>query len=357
MLRIIAFLNIFTIDQLIFPVMNKKTTVLLINLGTPKSPSVKDVRSYLKEFLNDKRVIDIPWLLRKILVNLIIIPFRTKNSSEIYKKLWTPEGSPLMIYGKSVKKKLQQELGDEYKVELGMRYNEPSLFSVLSKIKAEMPERLVILPMYPQYASSTTGSTIEKVMEIMKSWEVIPEINIINQFFENPDYINVIANNAKKHNLDEFEHFVFSFHGLPIKQINKIHPQRDCKTCDCDKIFNRETDYYCYKATCYENARLIAQKLNIPKEKYSVGFQSRLDKNWLEPFTDKLILKLAKEGTKNIMVFSPAFVADCLETTVEIGDEFTKLFTKNGGEKLILVESLNDNPAWIKTIKHLVIKQ
>ncbi len=337
--------------------MNKKTTVLLINLGTPNSPSVKDVRSYLKEFLNDKRVIDIPWLLRKILVNLIIIPFRAKSSSKIYKELWTPEGSPLMIYGESVKKLLQEELDDNFKVELAMRYKEPSLPSVLNKIKAEMPERLIIFPMYPQYASSSTGSTIERVMELMKSWEVIPDVRIINQFFEDPDYINIIANNAKKNDLDEFEHFVFSFHGLPIRQINKVHPGKNCKTCDCHKKFNRETDYYCYKATCYENARLIAQELNIPKDKYTVAFQSRLDKDWLEPFADKLMVQLAKEGKKKIMVFSPAFVADCLETTIEIGGEFTELFTKNGGEKLVLVESLNDNPAWIKTIKKLVLNQ
>jgi len=337
--------------------MNKKTTILLINLGTPKSPNVKDVRSYLKEFLNDKRVIDIPWLLRKILVNLIIIPFRAKSSSKIYKKLWTSEGSPLLIYGESVKAKLQAQLGDGYQVELAMRYNEPSLPKVLGKIKNEMPERLIIFPMYPQYASSSTGSTIERVMELMKPWEVIPEVNIINQFFEDPDYIKIIANNALKHDLTSFDHFVFSFHGLPIRQINKVHPGRNCKTCDCDKTFNRETDYYCYKATCYENARLIANELNIPKNKYTVAFQSRLDKDWLEPFADKLMIHLAQEGKKNIMVFSPAFVADCLETTIEIGGEFTDLFTENGGEKLVLVESLNDNPAWIKTIKKLILNQ
>ncbi|RZT93299.1 ferrochelatase [Ancylomarina subtilis] len=337
--------------------MNKKTTILLINLGTPKSPNVKDVRSYLKEFLNDKRVIDIPWLLRKILVNLIIIPFRAKSSSKIYKKLWTSEGSPLLIYGESVKSKLQAQLGDNYQVELAMRYNEPSLPKVLGKIKNEMPERLIIFPMYPQYASSSTGSTIERVMELMKPWEVIPEVNIINQFFEDPDYIKIITNNALKHDLTSFDHFVFSFHGLPIRQINKVHPGRNCKTCDCDKTFNRETDYYCYKATCYENARLIANELNIPKNKYTVAFQSRLDKDWLEPFADKLMIQLAQEGKKNIMVFSPAFVADCLETTIEIGGEFTDLFTENGGEKLVLVESLNDNPAWIKTIKKLILNQ
>ncbi|MGZ2370701.1 ferrochelatase [Ancylomarina sp. YFZ004] len=337
--------------------MNKKTTILLINLGTPNSPSVKDVRSYLKEFLNDKRVIDIPWLLRKFLVNLIIIPFRAKNSSKIYKALWTPEGSPLMLYGEKVKSMLQEELGNDYKVELAMRYKEPSLPSVLARIKSEMPERLIVFPMYPQYASSSTGSTIERVMELMKSWEVIPEVNIINQFFEDPDYIKIIANNALKHDLTSFDHFVFSFHGLPIRQINKVHPHRNCKTCDCDKEFKRETDYYCYKATCYENARLIAKELNIPQDKYTVAFQSRLDKDWLEPFADKLMVKLAKEGKKNIMVFSPAFVADCLETTIEIGGEFTELFKENGGEKLVLVESLNDNPDWIKTIKKIVLNQ
>ncbi|MDE5417882.1 ferrochelatase [Labilibaculum sp. DW002] len=336
--------------------MSKKTTVLLINLGTPKSPSVKDVRSYLKEFLNDKRVIDIPWLLRKILVNLIIIPFRAKSSSKIYKELWTPKGSPLMIYAEKVQKLLQDKLDDNYTVEMAMRYQQPSMKSVLAKIQKEMPAKLIIFPMYPQYASSSTGSTIERVMELMKSWEVIPEVNIINQFFEDPDYIKIIADNARKNNLDDFEHFVFSFHGLPIRQINKVHPGRNCKTCDCDKKFNRETDYYCYKSTCYENARLIAQELNIPKEKYTVGFQSRLDKDWLEPFADKLMVKLAKEGKKNIMVFSPAFVADCLETTIEIGIEYREIFEENGGEKLALVESLNDHPKWIETLKDLVVK-
>ncbi len=337
--------------------MNKKTTVLLINLGSPNSPNIKDVRSYLKEFLNDKRVIDIPWILRQLLVNLIIIPFRAKNSSRIYKKLWTSKGSPLILYGEKVKSKLQHELGDSYQVELAMRYKEPSLTNVLARIKKEIPERLVILPMYPQYASSTTGSTIEKIMTLMKSWEIIPEINIINQFFEDPGYIKTIANNALKHNLNTFDHFIFSFHGLPLKQLNKIHPHKDCKICNCDKVFKRETDYFCYKATCYETARLIAQELNIPNDKYSLGFQSRLDKNWLEPFTDTLITKLAKEGKKNILVFSPAFVADCLETTIEINTELSKLFIKNGGNKLVLVESLNDNPIWIKTIKKLVTNQ
>jgi len=335
--------------------MPKKTTVLLLNLGTPKSPSVSNVRTYLFEFLNDRRVIDIPWLLRKILVNLIIVPFRAKGSSKIYKQLWTKEGSPLMIYGEKVKTLLQKELDENYTVELAMRYQEPSMKKVLEKIRLDMPAKLVILPMYPQYASSTTGSTYEKAMDIIKSWEVIPEIKFVNQFFDHEGYLDTIADNANKHDLTEFDHFVFSYHGLPIRQINKVHPQLDCHTCNCHKKFKPETDYFCYKSTCFETSRLLAEKLNIPKDKYTVAFQSRLDKNWLEPFSDKVVEELPKKGAKKLMVFSPAFVADCLETTIEIGMEYTEIFEENGGEKLVLVESLNDHPKWIATLKDLVL--
>nr|WP_320118503.1 ferrochelatase [uncultured Marinifilum sp.] len=335
--------------------MPKKTTILLLNLGTPKSPNVSDVRTYLFEFLNDKRVIDIPWLLRKLLVNLIIVPFRAKGSSKIYKQLWTKDGSPLMIYGEKVKDLLQQELNENYTVELAMRYQEPSMDKVLENIRQNMPDRLVILPMYPQYASSTTGSTFEKAMNIIKNWEVIPEIKLVNQFFDHEGYLNTITDNANKYDLSQFDHFIFSYHGLPIRQINKVHPNRNCHNCNCHKQFMPNTDYFCYKATCFETSRLLAKKLNIPEEKYTVAFQSRLDKNWLEPFSDKVIEKLAKNGAKKLMVFSPAFVADCLETTIEIGLEYGELFKENGGEDLVLVESLNDHPKWIKTLKDLAL--
>ncbi|MBI9057529.1 MAG: ferrochelatase [Labilibaculum sp.] len=336
--------------------MSKKTTVLLLNLGTPKSPNVSDVRTYLFEFLNDPRVIDIPWLLRKILVNLIIVPFRAKGSSKIYKQVWTKEGSPLMIYAEKVQKLLQEKLDDNYTVEMAMRYQQPSMKSVLAKIQKEMPAKLIILPMYPQYASSSTGSTFQKAMEIMKNWEVIPEVKFINQFFDHEGYLDTIVEKARLHNLEEYDHFMFSFHGLPIRQINKVHPDQNCKKCNCHKNFKPETDYYCYKSTCFETARLLAERLNIPKEKYTVAFQSRLDKDWLEPFSDKVVEEKAKNGLKKMLVFSPAFVADCLETTVEIGIEYREIFEENGGEKLALVESLNDHPKWIETLKDLVVK-
>jgi len=335
--------------------MSKKTTVLLLNLGTPKSPNVSDVRTYLFEFLNDPRVIDISWLLRKILVNLIIVPFRVKGSSKIYKQLWTEDGSPLLIYGKKVKDLLQKELPGEFTVELAMRYQQPSMKNVLDKIQKDMPPKLIILPMYPQYASSSTGSTFQKAMEIIKNWEVIPEVKFINQFFDHEGYLDTIVEKAKMHDLSEYDHFLFSYHGLPIRQINKIHPERICKECDCHKQFTPDTDYFCYRSTCFETSRLLAEKLSIPKEKYTVSFQSRLDKNWLEPFSDKVVEEKAKNGLKKMLVFSPAFVADCLETTVEIGIEYREIFEKNGGEKLMLVESLNDHPKWITTLKHLVL--
>lgn len=334
--------------------MPKKTTVLLLNLGTPKSPNVSDVRTYLFEFLNDRRVIDIPWLLRKILVNLIIVPFRAKGSSKIYKQLWTKDGSPLMIYGEKVKDLLQKELDENFKVELAMRYQEPSMKRVLEKIRLDMPDKLIILPMYPQYASSTTGSTFEKAMEIIRSWEVMPEIKLVNQFFDHEGYLNTIFDNANQHDLNDFDHFIFSYHGLPLRQVNKVHPHKNCKDCDCDKQFRPDTDYFCYRATCYETSKLLADKLNIPKEKYTVAFQSRLDKNWLEPFSDKVVIEQAQKGAKKLMVFSPAFVADCLETTIEIGLEYGELFEENGGKELVLVESLNDHPKWIATLKDLV---
>lgn len=335
--------------------MSKKTTVLLLNLGTPKSPNVSDVRRYLFEFLNDPRVIDIPWLLRKILVNLIIVPFRAKGSSKIYKQLWTKDGSPLLIYGEKVKALLQKELDANFTVELAMRYEQPSMKSVLDKIQKDMPQKLIILPMYPQYASSSTGSTFQKAMEIIKSWEVIPDVRFINQFFDHEGYLDTIVENAQKNDLNDFDHFIFSYHGLPIRQINKVHPKRNCFKCDCHKKFIPETDYYCYRSTCFETSRLLAEKLSIPTEKYTVSFQSRLDKNWLEPFSDKVVEEKAKNGAKKILVFSPAFVADCLETTVEIGMEYREIFEENGGEKLVLVESLNDHPKWIASLKDLVL--
>jgi len=342
--------------------MKAKTAVLLINLGTPDSPSVKDVRKYLFEFLNDPRVIDIPAIARFILVNLIIVPFRAPKSAKIYKQLWVnnglpdgKEGSPILIYGKSAQQKLQNELGENFEVYLAMRYQSPPMESMFDELSKKNFEKIIIVPLFPQYASATTGSVIEKAMKLIKGWWVIPEIKFVNQFYDNEGYLNTIIERAKKYNLNDYDHVLFSYHGLPVRQVDKVYKDGTlCEEHNCETEIN-ENNQYCYKATCYATTRMIAEKLNLPKEKYTVCFQSRLDKKWLEPFTDKVIIEQAKKGAKKLLVFSPAFIADCLETIIEIGVEYQKLFEEHGGEKVQLVESLNDHPMWIETLKKIVI--
>lgn len=333
-----------------------QTGVLLINLGTPDSPSVKDVRKYLTQFLNDPRVIDIPWLWRTLLVNLIIIPFRAPKSAKIYQELWTENGSPLLYYGGRVKEKVQAELGQDYHVELAMRYQNPSIASVLEKMRKMNFEKLVIIPLYPQYASSSTGSTMEEVMRVMKKWWVMPEVKIISQFYDHPGFINAFAEIGKKYPHENYDHVIFSFHGLPERQVDKVYETGLCSDRDCEHEITEENKY-CYKATSYATARMLAEKLNIPKEKYTVSFQSRLDDKWIKPYSDKVVEEKAKEGAKKLLIFSPAFVADCLETIIEIGDEYDEIFKEHGGESVQLVESLNDHPLWIEALAGMVRKQ
>jgi ferrochelatase len=340
-----------------------KTTVLLVNLGTPDSPSVKDVRRYLFEFLNDPRVIDLHAIARFFLVNLIIVPFRAPKSAKIYKELWTnnglpdgTEGSPILYYGKSVQEKLQQALGDNFDVHLAMRYQSPSMDDVLANLYKKNLEKIIVIPLFPQYASATTGSVIDKAMKIISKWWVIPEVKFISQYYDNEGFINTIIERTKKYNLDEYDHILFSYHGLPVRQVDKVYKDGTlCEEHNCETEIN-DTNRYCYKATCFATTRLIAEKLNLSPEKYTVCFQSRLDKNWLEPFADDVIIEQAKKGSKKLLVFSPAFVADCLETLIEIGFEYQKLFEEHGGEKVQLVESLNDHPMWIKTLKNIVLE-
>lgn len=334
--------------------MKGKTGVLLVNLGTPDSPSVSDVRTYLSEFLNDPRVIDLPWLLRKILVNLIIVPFRSFSSAKIYKQLWTEQGSPLLYYSERVAEMLQETLPDEYEVHLAMRYKNPNLKKVLREMRTKNYTRIIVLPMYPQYASATTGSIYDMVMKEMRKWWVIPEIKMIGQYYDHPLFIDTIEERARKFNFDDYDHILFSYHGLPERQVDKVYDEGLCQDRNCEEEITEENQY-CYKATCYATTRLIAERLNIPKERYTVCFQSRLDKNWLEPFSDKVVEEWGKKGAKKLLVFSPAFTADCLETIIEIGDEYQEIFEEHGGEKVQLVESLNDHPKWVACLKDLVL--
>jgi protoporphyrin/coproporphyrin ferrochelatase len=334
--------------------MKEKTGVLLINLGTPDSPSVRDVRSYLSQFLNDPRVIDIPWLARKILVNLIIVPFRAPKSAKIYQKLWTRRGSPLLFHSIRAKDLLQQELGEAYEVHLAMRYKNPSIPDVLEKMRKANYKKIIILPMFPQYASASTGSALDEVMRVIRRWWVIPEVKIISQYYDHPDYIEAFAARGRQFDLNTYDHVLFSYHGLPERQVDKVYDEGICSDHNCEREITEENKY-CYKATSYATTRLIASRLGIPPEKYTVCFQSRLDQKWLKPFSDEVVKTCAEKGMKNILVFSPAFTADCLETIIEIGDEYQEIFHTHGGKKVQLVESLNDHPQWIQCMKKLVL--
>jgi ferrochelatase len=338
-----------------FATMGKKG-VLLVNLGTPDSPKTSDVRRYLDEFLMDGRVIDVNPALRTFLVKGIIVPFRGPKSAKTYQKVWTDEGSPLMVYSVKAAELLKQRLGDAYHVELAMRYQNPSIASALQKLKAAQVDSIKVIALFPQYASATTGSVHDKVMEIVRTWQAIPDISFVNSFYDNDTMIEAFAENGAKYHPESYDHILFSFHGLPQRQLMK----GDDTGSHCLKVANccetiTEANKFCYSAQSHATARLIAAKLNLPKEKYTVTFQSRLGRDpWAQPYTSEIITELANKGNKRILVFCPAFVADCLETIYEIAEEYNDEFRHLGGEKVQLVESLNDSPLWIDALEELV---
>lgn len=332
---------------------SKRTAVLLVNVGTPDEPKVPAVRRYLFDFLNDRRVIDLPLIPQKLLVNLIIVPFRAPKSTKLYEMLWTEEGSPLLVNAEKNKQKLQEALGYQYEVFIAMRYQKPSLKKVLHQIRDERYGQLIVIPVFPQYASSTTGTIAQFVSKEVAKWTVVPEIRMVSQFYDHPTFVKAFTERIKEYKPETYDHIIFSYHGLPNRQVDKVHPEVASTVCTCEQALP-EHGKYCYKATCYETTRLLAGSLKLKPEDYSVSFQSRLTTNWLKPFTDELLIKKAKEGAKRILVVAPAFVADCLETTVEIGIEYQDLFEKEGGEKVQLVESLNDHPLWIETLKDII---
>jgi len=330
-----------------------RKAVLLINLGTPNSPNRGDVAKYLREFLMDRRVIDIPALPRNLLVKGIIAPFRSGKSSKAYKELWTDRGSPLLYHLQDLHQKVDEALKD-MDVYYAMRYQNPSLSDVLKEIEKKAYQKLIILPLYPQYASSTTGSTIERVMEIVKKWEVVPSINFVAHFYTHPSYINAVVESAKKYNTKEYDKVVFSYHGVPIRHINKSCKVPGCKESDCISIHN-QSRLYCYRSACYETTRRIAEKIGLTEADYQVVFQSRLGRDpWLQPYAEETIVNMAKSGLKKLLVFSPAFVSDCLETTIEIAEEYQEVFEHNGGEKIQLVESLNANDFWVNALVDII---
>lgn len=324
----------------------KKTAVLLLNVGTPDEPTVKAVRRYLSEFLNDRRVIDIPLVLQKILVNLIIVPFRAPKSTKLYQRLWSEKGSPLLYFSENLQEELNKELEGKATVFMAMRYGNPSVGSVMSAIKKGGFDRLVVFPLFPQYASSTNGTAIQAVLDEVRKWNNIPEIQAVGQFYDHPEFLDAFTERIQSYHPEHYDHVIFSYHGLPNRHLEKNHPDHSIQTCNCENVLP-EFGKSCYKATCYQTTRELASRLGLTKDRYSISFQSRLSNNWMTPFTDKNLISQAKKGNKKVLVTAPSFVTDCLETTVEIGWEYKHMFSENGGEELQMVESLNDSPRWI----------
>lgn len=334
--------------------MTKKTGILLVNLGTPNSPATSDVRTYLKEFLLDPRVIDIPALPRNLLVRGIIAPFRAPKSAKTYKAIWTENGSPLLYYSQQAANALQEKLGDTYVVKLAMRYGRPSIATGLAALKMLDLDKIRVIPMFPQYASATTGSVHQKVMEIVSTWQTIPPIEMVNSYPEHEKIISCFAESGKALDPDSYDHILFSFHGLPARQLVKADLHNHCQQSKgCCEVYGANNKF-CYGAQCQLTARRIAERLQLPKDKYTVCYQSRLGKTpWIQPYTSVVLEALAKAGKKKILVFSPAFVADCLETIFEIGVEYQEDFEEMGGEHVQLVPSLNDNPMWIDALAEI----
>ena len=255
-----------------------------------------------------------------------------------------------------LKEKLQKKLGNDFVVELAMRYQQPSIKSVLEKLRQQRPDKIHIIPLYPQYASSSTGSTIEEVLKQIKGWEVIPNLNIVAKFHQHPKFIEALVKQAKKYDMAAYDHVLFSYHGLPERQILKASAHYGGNTCQMGACCNSLTpnNQYCYRANCFETTRQLVKALNLPEGKYTTAFQSRLDQKWLQPFSDKVIEGLGKSGAKKVLVFSPAFVADCLETIYEIGTEYEEIFKHNGGTEIKLVESLNANDEWVAALQAML---
>jgi ferrochelatase len=332
---------------------DERTGLLLVNLGTPASPATSDVREYLREFLSDPRVIDIHPIKRWLLLNLIILRSRPRQSGEAYRKIWTDRGSPLLYHSRDLVEKVQQRLDPTVRVGLGMRYGKPSIAAALEGLRNEGVRRIVVFPMYPQNSSAATGSSIEKVFECASALWNVPNLQVVPPFYAHPAFIEAYADVARPYvERADVERVFFSFHGLPERQVRKSdetgsHCLRrdDC----CDRIVDANRD--CYRAQCFATARLLVDRLGLPPDKAVTCFQSRLGRDpWIRPYTDELVEAAARNGSKRAVILSPAFVTDCLETLEELGLRAAESWRAAGGEALELVPCLNAREAWADAV-------
>ncbi len=332
--------------------MSPSIGVLLINLGTPETLSVSSVRCYLRRFLSDKRVIELPFLARMLLVNGIIAPFRAKKSFQAYQKIWQEEGSPLRFHSQTLAKKLQATLGKEFRVELGMRYGTPSLSAAIEKLVH--CQKLIVLPLYPQYASSTSGSSIEYVLKQVARQKVYPSIAIIREFYQHPSYISAVCKPIKEAMAKSPNaQLVLSYHGLPEKQVKADGCKAICQSSCSQSALNKVP--HCYRGQCFQTSELIRQHLQLAPKAVTTCFQSRLGRlPWIKPYTDDTLGDLRQKGVKNVVVACPAFTADCLETLEEIALVAKGDWLDKGGENFHFVPSLNASDDWVQALTHLI---
>jgi ferrochelatase len=331
-----------------------KRGVLLINLGSPNSPAVPDVRRYLREFLMDGRVIDTAWPVRFALVNFLIIPRRAHQSAEAYESIWTKEGSPLVVTSQKVRAELQKRI--PVPIELAMRYQNPSISDAIYNLVHQGVSDLLVIPLFPHWAMSSFETAAERARQI--AFEQAPQmkVTVVAPFYNDADYIAALVDTARPFLTNRVDHLLFSFHGLPERHLHKAdptghHPIDKAICCDESDPAHKT----CYRGQCLKTVEAFVRATGLSESRYSVAFQSRLGREpWMRPYTDTELARLAKSGVKRLAVMCPAFVSDCLETLEEIGMRGREIFLNNGGEEFTLIPCLNENPRWIQTLERMV---
>jgi len=328
--------------------------VLLVNLGSPDSTSVPDVRRYLREFLMDGRVLDVNWLARFCIVHFAILPSRPKNSAEAYQKIWTSAGSPLVVTSRSVQAKLEQRVS--VPVELAMRYQHPSIPDAVRCLAGKGVDDALLIPLFPHYAMSSFETAVERVKEVTAAVAPRMRVQVQPPFFDQPDYIAALVGSAQEYLQRPYDHLLFSFHGLPERQLRKSDPTgHHClATQDCCTTAS-PAHATCYRAQCFKTVADFVKQAGVLAGKYSIAFQSRLGRSpWLKPYTDHELPRLAQSGIRNLLVMCPAFVSDCLETLEEIGLRGRETFLSAGGSEFALIPCLNEHPLWLAALEKMV---